>query len=84
MVTEFGGVKIQDGNTGSWGYGHDAEDVEDMLRRIKSLVTSILEQPEVAGYCYTQLTDVQQEVNGLLTFDRKPKADPKRFAEIFV
>jgi hypothetical protein len=30
----------------------------------------------VAGFCYTQLTDVEQEVNGLLTFDRKPKFDP--------
>lgn len=84
MVTEFGGVKIQDGNVGSWGYGHDAKDVEDMLARVEALVSAILEQPEVAGYCYTQLTDVQQEVNGLLTFDRKPKADPERFAKIFV
>jgi len=31
------------------------------------------------GYCYTQLTDVQQETNGILTPDRKPKVDPERF-----
>ena len=38
--------------------------------------------PFVAGFCYTQLTDVEQEVNGLLTYDRKPKADLKRIREI--
>jgi hypothetical protein len=27
----------------------------------------------VEGFCYTQLTDVEQEQNGLLTFDRRPK-----------
>jgi beta-galactosidase/beta-glucuronidase len=84
MITEFGGVKIQDGNLSSWGYGDDAKDVEDMLARVEALVSAILEQREVAGYCYTQLTDVEQEVNGLLTFDRKPKADPERIAKIFV
>lgn len=83
LVTEFGGVKIRDNNTKSWGYGHDAENIDDMLERIKALVTAIMEQPNVAGYCYTQLTDVEQEVNGLLTFDRKAKAGPERFQDIF-
>lgn len=83
MITEFGGVKIRDNDASSWGYGHDAEDVDDMLNRIQALVTAIIEQPEMAGYCYTQLTDVQQEVNGLLTFDRQTKADPKLLKEIF-
>jgi len=32
----------------------------------------------LVGHCYTQLTDVQQEINGLLTPDRKPKVDPAR------
>ncbi len=29
----------------------------------------------MCGFCYTQLTDVEQEVNGLLTYHRKPKFD---------
>lgn len=36
-----------------------------------------------AGYCYTQLTDMEQEINGLMTYDRKPKADPQQFKRIF-
>ena len=31
--------------------------------------------PRIIGVCYTQLTDVEQEINGLLTYDRKPKFD---------
>ena len=35
-----------------------------------------------AGICYTQLTDVEQEQNGLLTADRKPKVDPSSLRPI--
>ena len=42
----------------------------------------MFEIPGCQGYCYTQLTDVQQETNGLLTPDRKPKVDPERFASL--
>jgi hypothetical protein len=31
----------------------------------------------VSGFCYTQLTDIEQETNGLLTYDRKPKLNPE-------
>lgn len=82
MVTEFGGVKIRDNKEDSWGYGHEAEDIEDMLKRIRELVDTIISFG-VAGYCYTQLTDVQQEVNGLMTMARVSKADPERYREIF-
>ena len=36
---------------------------------------ALVRNPAFAGFCYTQLTDVEQEINGLLTYDRKPKAD---------
>ena len=36
-----------------------------------------------AGYCYTQLTDVEQEINGVMTYDRKPKAHPEVLKKIF-
>jgi hypothetical protein len=36
----------------------------------------------LAGFCYTQLTDIEQEINGLLTYDRQPKVDAEMIAEI--
>ena len=36
----------------------------------------------VAGFCYTQLTDIEQEINGLLTYERVPKIEPELIAEI--
>ena len=38
--------------------------------------------PFVSGFCYTQLTDIEQEINGLLTYDRQPKIDPQAIAAI--
>jgi hypothetical protein len=43
---------------------------------LRGLYEAIAKMPSITGICYTQLTDVEQEVNGLLTFDRKPKFDP--------
>lgn len=63
-----------------WGYGKSREQVED---RIKALTDILLDHPHIAGYTYTQLTDVEQEVNGIYTYDRKPKFDIKRIKEIF-
>jgi hypothetical protein len=37
----------------------------------------LLDNPHVAGLCYTQLTDVEQEVNGLYFYDRRPKFPPE-------
>ncbi|HLL79928.1 MAG TPA: hypothetical protein VKT25_10540, partial [Ktedonobacteraceae bacterium] len=38
--------------------------------------------PAIAGFCYTQLTDVEQETNGLLTAKREPKLNPAAVREI--
>lgn len=83
LVTEFGGVKVQAQNAEGWGYGEAVSDYEGLLERIGQLVDAILDQPEVVGYCYTQLTDVQQEVNGLLDYNHVPKIEPTRFKEVF-
>ncbi|MBI3668022.1 MAG: glycoside hydrolase family 2, partial [Acidobacteria bacterium] len=61
----------------SWGYAGVEKTPEAALDRYRSLTSAILKIPAFAGYCYTQLTDVEQEVNGLLTYDRKPKFDLK-------
>jgi beta-galactosidase/beta-glucuronidase len=64
----------------SWGYGKTKKQVED---RIKALTDVLLNHPQISGYTYTQLTDVEQEVNGIYTYDRKPKFDIARMKKIF-
>jgi hypothetical protein len=50
--------------------------------RLRGLYEAIARVPAFAGLCYTQLTDVEQEVNGLLTYDRKLKFDVKQVKAI--
>jgi len=83
LMTEFGGVKVKEQQVEGWGYGEHAEDYEEMIQRVDELVTVLEEENEICGYCYTQLTDVEQEVNGLLTYDRRVKVDPRILAGIF-
>jgi len=75
MVSEFGGISYKIDGADGWGYSA-AQDPQDFLRRLADVVQPILSAKEIQGFCYTQLTDVEQEVNGLLTFDRKPKLPP--------
>ncbi len=73
MLTEFGGLSYLPKQGEKWhGYStvNDPKDFEDRLRDIFSAIAAM---PHVAGYCYTQVTDTEQEVNGLLTEDRAPK-----------
>jgi hypothetical protein len=83
MITEYGGVKAEEQGAEGWGYGESAKSYEEMLERMAALTQVILDEDEICGFCYTQLTDVEQEVNGLMTYDRKPKVDPDRFKAIF-
>lgn len=81
MLTEFGGKRIS-GSEG-WGYDLPAGSVEKYVSDIACDVENILRTAPFRGYCYTQLTDVYQETNGLLRMDRTPKADVERLAAIF-
>jgi len=56
------------------------QDDEDFLRRYKGLADALLDNSCMFGLCYTQLTDVEQEQNGLYTYDRKPKFPPEILA----
>jgi beta-galactosidase/beta-glucuronidase len=55
---------------------------EELLEKYRDLMQGLSELRFLAGFCYTQLTDIEQEVNGLLTYDRRPKVDPEKIAEI--
>ena len=79
-LTEFGGIAyIAPGSrvpTDAWGYAGVEPDASAALARLRGLYEALAKLPAFVGICYTQLTDVEQEINGLLTFDRKPKFDP--------
>jgi len=73
LITEMGGISFKQSDWSGWGYSH-AESEEDFLSRYQAVIEAMLESPVIQGFCYTQLTDVEQEINGLLTYDRVPKA----------
>jgi beta-galactosidase/beta-glucuronidase len=81
LLSEFGGIAfIPAGHQvpeESWGYAGVEKTAEASLERLAGLYRAIGKIPAFAGLCYTQLTDVEQEVNGLLTYDRKPKFDAR-------
>ena len=66
----------------NWGYGDNAKDHEEIYQRIESLIDGI-RACGYQGFCYTQITDVQQEVNGLLDENHEPKFDNNRLKDIF-
>jgi hypothetical protein len=86
ICTEFGGVNIARSTAGEdghrdWGYT-TATDPKDLLKRIEKMMTGIVEGGHICGFVYTQLTDIEQEVNGLYTLDRKEKLDAAEVKKI--
>ena len=72
LLTECGGVSFEPGDAGGWGYTV-VSSPQAYLKALERIVSAIYASPVLWGFCYTQLTDVEQEMNGLLTFDRAPK-----------
>ena len=84
IISEFGGIAFSDDAKGEcWGYGGSVNGAEDYFRRLSSVVNAIVDSRRTCGYCYTQFTDVFQEVNGLVTIDRKVKTDLSHLNAIF-
>ncbi|SER55874.1 glycoside hydrolase family 2 protein [Salipaludibacillus aurantiacus] len=85
LLSEFGGVAFTE-QTGSqeedWGYGDRPESKEEAWERISALITAVMDNEHFCGFCYTQLSDVQQEVNGLLTHDHDYKFDPEKVRKL--
>lgn len=81
IMTEYGGVSFE--NNGGWGYYNAAQSEEQLLGRIGPITDYLIKHPRFAGFCYTQLTDVMQEKNGLLDENRRPKVAPEKLRAIF-
>ena len=75
IMSEFAGIAFQKDSNIGWGYGDNVANDEEYIKRLSDQIRAIRDNNSFSGYCITQLTDVQQEVNGLLYFDRKPKID---------
>ncbi len=71
-----------DQKEGAWGYQDGEESEDSFFRHLEELIKGIA-LTEFQGYCYTQLTDVQQEINGLLRADHTPKFDPEKLKKVF-
>jgi beta-galactosidase/beta-glucuronidase len=83
MLTEFGGIACGVLGPGDWGYNTAAANPQELVARARSLVEAARGSGFLAGFCWTQLTDVEQEVNGLARADRSAKIDPALLFEVF-
>ena len=86
LVDEYGGIKWvvgQEFSEISWGYGNAPKTIEEVYERMEDLTDAILYFDHICGYCYTQLTDVEQEQNGIYNYDRTEKFDMDRIRAIF-
>ncbi|MBQ3572560.1 MAG: glycoside hydrolase family 2 [Clostridia bacterium] len=85
LLTEFGGIALaKDSQNGNWGYNNGAKSEEEFLERYANLIEGIYNHKDFQGFCYTQVSDVQQEVNGLLYADRTPKFNLQKIKKITV
>ena len=88
FMSEYGGIGWDSGGISdddrdsAWGYGRGPADAAEFLARYEGLTNALLDNPKIMGFCYTQLTDVEQEVNGIYTYDRGPKFDTAFFRRV--
>ncbi len=75
FVSEYGGTRWAPDAEGGWGYGDGPKEVEEFADRYCRLTDTLISNPYITGLCYTQLYDVEQEVNGIYCYDRTPKFD---------
>lgn len=86
MVDEFGGlpwIKKEERST-SWGYGGNIDSEEEFFEILRGEIEALKASKHVVGFCYTQITDVEQEKNGVYYYDRTPKFDAEKWREIFM
>lgn len=85
FIGEFGGMLWtgEHKDKASWGYGKTITSEEGFYERLEGFMDAIANAKEVTGFCYTQLTDIEQEKNGIYYYDRRPKLEMKRIKTIF-
>ena len=83
LMTEYGGIAFTDTAESDWGYFDKVSSEEEFLARLEPVTDIFIKSSAFAGFCYTQLTDVMQEVNGLLTPERTPKIAVDKLKAIF-
>ena len=84
-LDEYGGIKwvIEQYAENTWGYGQGPKTLEEFYSRLEALTDVILDMEYINGYTYTQLTDVEQEQNGIFNYDRTAKFDAGKLKAIF-
>ena len=80
MISEIGGIGWA--VDGGWGYGEAPKNFDEFYTRYQGTIDAMLDNPNLFGFCYTQLTDIEQEHNGLYYYDRRPKFDVKKLHAI--
>jgi beta-galactosidase/beta-glucuronidase len=86
FLDEYGGIKWVAGSAfadNTWGYGSGPKTLDEYYDRLEKLTDVILSIDYMSGYCYTQLTDVEQEQNGVYNYNRTKKFDMSRIHKIF-
>ena len=81
FVSEYGGVTWNP-ETDTWGFNDGPQNVKDFYDFYREVTWCMMDNPNIFGFCYTQLYDLEQENNGLYTYDRKPKFDVKFFHDV--
>lgn len=81
LITEYGGIAYKADDAEGWGYSA-VKSADDLVNEYRKVTEVLFNSPVIQGFCYTQLTDVEQEINGLLTYDRKPKCELSKIKEI--
>ena len=81
-LSEYGGIQWDTQGVGGWGYGNGPKTEEEYMERYEYLTKALMDSPYICGICYTQLYDVEQEVNGIYTYDRQKKFDISRIRKI--
>lgn len=82
FISEYGGIRWAEDRGEGWGYGAAPATAQEFFDRYRGLTEAMLRNPEICGFCYTQLYDIEQEVNGLYTYARQEKFDIRIIREI--
>ena len=80
MVSEIGGIGWA--TEGGWSYGNGPKTTDEFYARYQGTLDALLDNPNLFGFCYTQLTDIEQERNGLYYYDRRPKFDVQKIHDL--